>query len=110
MKRPTASKWIYAVIPACVLILIALYPQLSFWTTRGGDWNGAYFVSNFDEVAYSAYIQALINGKPRKYDPYLARDAEHESFYSIQFVPAYSIALPARALGIDASAAFIFLT
>ena len=97
-------------IPTCVMVLIAFYPQLSFWAAKGADWNGAYFVSNFDEVAYSAYIQALINGKPRKYDPYLAKEAEHESFYSVQFVPAYSIALPARLLGIDASTAFIFLT
>ncbi len=92
------------------MVLIAFYPQMSFWTARGAEWNGAYFVSNFDEVAYSAYVQALINGKPRKYDPYLARETEHESFYSIQFLPAYAIALPARALGLDASAAFIFLT
>jgi hypothetical protein len=92
------------------MVLIALYPQMSFWAAKGSDWNGAYFVSNFDEVAYSAYVQALISGKPRKYDPYLAKETEHESFYSIQFIPAYSIALPARALGIDASTAFIFLT
>jgi len=83
---------------------------LSFWAAKGADWQGADFVSNFDEVAYSAYVQALINDKPRKYDPYLASETPHESFYSIQFIPAYSIALPAKLLGINASTAFIFLT
>src|SRR3954468_22528005 len=102
-KRLHANKWLYTVIPMCVMVILAFYPQMRFWAEKGADWNGAYFVSNFDEVAYSAYVQALINGKPRKYDPYLATETEHESFYSIQFIPAYSIALPARALGIDAS-------
>ena len=97
-------------VPAFVVVLLAFYPQLSFWATKGADWQGAYFVSNFDEVAYSAYVQALINGKPRKYDPYLASETAHESFYSIQFIPAYSIALPAKLLGMSASTAFIFLT
>ena len=108
-ERPT-SAWIYAVWPTVIVVLLALYPQLSFWATKRSDWQGAYFVSNFDEVAYSAYVQALINGKPRKYDPYLAAETEHESFYSIQFIPAYSIALPARLFGINSSAAFIILT
>jgi hypothetical protein len=92
------------------MVLLAFYPQLSFWASKGSDWQGAYFVSNFDEVAYSAYVQALINGKPRKYDPYLAAETEHESFYSIQFIPAYSIALPAKLAGISSSTAFILLT
>jgi len=110
INKPSRKTWIFAAVPAFVVVLLAFYPQLSFWATKGADWQGAYFVSNFDEVAYSAYVQALINGKPRKYDPYLASETAHESFYSIQFIPAYSIALPAKLLGMSASTAFIFLT
>ena len=109
-NKRSPKTWIYAAVPTFVVVLLALYPQLSFWAAKGADWQGAYFVSNFDEVAYSAYVQALINNKPRKYDPYLASETAHESFYSIQFIPAYSIALPAKILGISASTAFIFLT
>ena len=103
------KNWRYAAIPTLFVAFLAIYPQLSFWVAKGSAWQGAYFVSNFDEVAYSAYINALINGKPRKYDPYLASEAAHESLYSIQFIPAYSIALPARLLGLSASTAFIVL-
>ncbi len=108
-KTMTSKSWKYAAIPMIFVVLLAFYPQLNFWAAKGSDWNGAYYVCNFDEVAYSAYVEALINGKPRKYDPYLAAESDHESFYSIQFVPAYSIAMPARLLGLNASVAFMIL-
>lgn len=104
----------YALLPAVLMMLLAIYPQISLWLTQGSSWQGAYVLTNYDEVAYSAYINALVNGRPRKNDPFLGKDdsAEtplNESLYSIQFVPAYSIALPARILGISTSTAFIFL-
>ena len=103
--------WKYALIPVIAMAILALYPQLSLWISKAPDWQGAYFVSNYDEVAYSAYINALINGKPRRNDPFTGSDdPARESLYSIQFVPAYSIAAPARLLGISASSAFIFLS
>ena len=104
-----AKNWKYAAIPTLFVAFLAIYPQLNFWLAKGSTWQGAYFVANFDEVAYSAYVNALIDGKPRKYDAYLAAESPHESLYSIQFIPAYSIALPARLLGISASTAFIIL-
>jgi len=104
-----AKNWKYAALPTLFIVFLAIYPQLNFWMAKGSAWNGAYFVANFDEVAYSAYVQALIDGRPRKYDQYLATDAAHESLYSIQFIPAYAIAIPARLLGLDASKAFIIL-
>jgi len=81
---------------------------------RGRDWNGAYVSAYVDEPFYSGYINALIDGRPRKNDPFGGKDnAAHaplpESIFSIQFVPAYAIALPARAFGISASTAFIVL-
>ncbi len=104
-----AKNWKYAAIPTLFVAFLAIYPQLNFWAVKGSAWQGAYFVANFDEVAYSAYVNALINGKPRKYDAYLASESQHESLYSIQFIPAYAIALPARLLGLNASTAFIIL-
>ncbi len=103
------KNWKYAALPTLFMVFLAIYPQLNFSITKGSSWNGAYFVANFDEVAYSAYVNALINGKPRKYDQYMAAEATHESLYSIQFIPAYTIAIPAKMLGITASTAFIIL-
>lgn len=106
--------WKFALIPVIAIAILAIYPQLSLWMTRGSAWQGSYFVSNYDEVAYSAYVNSLIEGGPRKNDPFLARGdsaaaPQPESLYSIQFVPAYTIALPARLLGLSASTVFIFL-
>jgi hypothetical protein len=104
------SGWTYALVPVIFISFLAIYPQLSLWINRGGNWGGTYFISNYDEAAYSAYTNALINGSPRKTDPFLGlKEAEHESLYSIQLIPAYGIALPARALGLSASTAFIVL-
>lgn len=106
--------WKYAFISSLAVLVLALYPQISLWASQGSNWDGSYFVSNYDEVAYSAYINALINGEPRKNDPFLALSdgidtPQPETLYSIQFVPAYAIALPARILGLSTSTAFIFL-
>ncbi len=106
------SIWKYAFIAAFAVLILGLYPQISLWVTQGAKWNGSYFVSNYDEVAYSAYVNALINGEPRKNDPFLCvRDTadtpQPETLYSIQFIPAHAIALPARMLGITVSTAFI---
>jgi hypothetical protein len=99
--------WRSAAIPVVAIALLAIYPQLSLWLGQGSGWKGSYAVSNYDEVAYSAYLNALIDGKPRKYNPFLARTGEAESLYSIQAVPAYSIAFPARLFGLSASTTFI---
>lgn len=104
-----AKNWNFAILPTAFMVFLAIYPQINFSIAKGSTWHGAYFVANFDEVAYSGYINALINGKPRKYDQYMAAELPHESLYSIQFIPAYAIAMPAKLLGISASTAFIFL-
>ncbi|HEV8592238.1 MAG TPA: hypothetical protein VGQ55_09050 [Pyrinomonadaceae bacterium] len=110
----TKSTWKYALIPAIAMTILALYPQVSLWISQGSAWNGSYHVTNYDEVAYSAYVNALINGAPRKNDPFLGRSdspetPQPETLYSVQFIPAYSIAIPARLLGLSASTAFILL-
>ena len=89
------------------MMLLALWPQINMWIARGQNWQGSYVAVQGDEVAYSAYLNALIDGRPRRNDPYTGRDDSRpanrlpESLFSIQFIPAYAIALPARLLGAD---------
>jgi hypothetical protein len=107
MKKRSA--WMFALVPTIVVLLFALYPQITLWRSVGSEWAGSYSAANYDEVAYSAYVNGLINGKPRKYDPMMGVEHDHESIYSLQLIPAYSVAIPARTLGITASTAFIIL-
>lgn len=99
---------------AIALTVIALYPQIDLWLVRGWQWHGSYVMTQGDEIMYSSYVNALIDGRPRKNDPFSGRDVvpgqpTYESLNSIQFVPAYLVALPARVFGLSASTAFIFL-
>ena len=114
MNESTSVRWKWGLFAAIGMTLLALYPQLNLCLARGREWNGAYATIHGDEVAYSAYIQALIDGRPRRNNPYTGRDdvpgaSQPESLFSIQFIPAYAIALPARALGVSAATAFIAL-
>ena len=110
-------RWRGGVIAALAMMVLSCYPQVHFWIVRGNDWNGSYAAIEGvgDEVAYSAYVNALIDGRPRRNDPYTGRDftsdsKQRDSLFSIQFVPAYLIALPARVLGMSAATAFILLS
>ena len=108
------GKWKWAILSAAAVTLLALIPQFFMWGSRGSQWNGSYAEFHGDEWVYSAYVQALIDGRPRRNDPYTGRDdrpgqPQPESLFSIQFVPAYLIAAPARLLGLSSSTAFIIL-
>ncbi|MGQ0542499.1 MAG: hypothetical protein ACT4O9_11720 [Blastocatellia bacterium] len=107
MEKKSAVR--LALISVTAIVLLALYPQLYLWLGKGSSWKGSYAVSNYDEVAYSAYINALIEGKPRQHDPFLVEDNKGETLYSIQMVPAYAIAAPARLVGLSSSTTFILL-
>ena len=103
-------RWGVAAVVA--IALLALVPQLWFIIDRGAEWNGANAITHTDEVAYSAYIASLIRGRPRRNDPYTGRQDTGdthapESLFSIQMVPAYALAVPARAIGLSASKVFI---
>lgn len=100
-------RWRFGVFAGIVLAFFSFYPQLKMLYLRGDAWNGNYAYNDIDEVAYAAYLKALIDGRPRKSDPYTGRDdsptdPQPESLFSIQFAAPYSIAVPARLLGIDA--------
>ena len=98
-------KWRFGVVAAVFLAVFCLYPQFKMFYMRGGEWNGHYAYNDIDEVAYASYVRALVDGRPRKNDPYSGRDdtpetPQPESLFSIQFAAPYTIAIPARLFGI----------
>lgn len=106
--------WWLSLIVAMAVMFLALYPQMNLWYERGAKWNGTYAFFDTDEVAYSAYLQALIDGRPRRNDPYTGRDdretaPQAESIFSVQPAPAYALAWTARALHLSSSTTFILL-
>lgn len=106
--------WRSGVLAAIAVMFLSLYPQLHLWYERGAAWSGTYALFDTDEVAYSAYLNALIDGRPRRNDPYTGRDdradaPQPESLFSIQFATPYALAFIARVLGLSASSIFILL-
>lgn len=105
-------KWSFGVAAGIILAVICLSPQIEMICLRGSDWNGHYAYNDIDEVAYAAYVRALIDGRPRKNDPYTGRDntiedQQPETLFSIQFAAPYTLAIPARTLGISTPSAMI---
>ncbi len=98
-------RWQFGIVAGLFLAIFCLYPQFKMLYLRGDDWNGHYAYNDIDEVAYASYVRALIDGRPRKNDPYTGRDQsaetpQPESLFSIQFAAPYTIAIPSRLLGI----------
>ena len=98
-------RWRFGVLAGIFLAIFCLYPQFKMLYLRGNDWNGHYAYNDIDEVAYASYVRALTDGRPRKNDPYTGRDdtpetPQPESLFSIQFAAPYTIAIPARILGV----------
>ena len=48
-RDPRTTRWKYLFAPILVVIVLALYPQISDRLATDGEHHGAYFVSNFDE-------------------------------------------------------------
>ncbi len=104
--------WRFGLIAGLFLAIFTLYPQFKMWYLRGDDWQGHYAYNDIDEVAYASYVKALIDGRPRRNDPYTGRDdapgnPQPESLFSIQFASPYLIAIPARIFGIGTPWAMI---
>ncbi len=109
-----AATWKWCALTCLAMLVLSLIPQLHLWLVRGRDWNGAYVSPQGDEPLYSAYVNALIDGRTRKNDPYAAKDSTPasplpESTFSIQFIPPYIISFLARVFGASASTAMIAL-
>lgn len=108
-------RWQFGIIAGLFMTVFMLYPQLKLWNMRGGDWQGNYAYVDMDEAAYASYIRALIDGRPRKNDPYTGRDEapdapQPESLFSIQFAAPYAAAIPARLFGISAQWTLILIS
>jgi hypothetical protein len=106
--------WRLGVLAGLAMTLFALLPQAHLWYKRGADWQGTYAYFYSDEPAYAAYVNALIDGRPRRNDPYTGRDdtpgaPQAESLFSIQFIPAYLLALPARLFNLTTPVMFILV-
>lgn len=109
------KRWAFGVLAGLILALFSLYPQINLRSLRGDNWQGVFASCDLDEMAYAAYLQALIDGRPRRNDPYTGRDAaanvlQPESLFSIQFFPAYIVAVPARLLGFTVSQVMPFVS
>lgn len=106
-------RWRLGLIAAAVVVVITSIPQIGLIVKRGAEWHGSYALIDFDELSYAAYLNSLIDGRPRRNNPYLGRESDQrkigESYFSLQLLPAYAIALPARALGISTSTTLIVL-
>jgi hypothetical protein len=116
MRTPGAKviQWKRGVLPAVAILLVSLIPQIHFWLVRGSQWHGTYAMQQGDESYYSAYINALMDGRPRRNDPAAGQDDVPqsplpESLFSIQFIPSYVIAFFGRAFGLSASTSFVVL-
>lgn len=115
MDNSKKIHWRLGLLAALAVSIISLYPQAKFIAARGHDWQGTYAVAQADEPLYAAYLSALIEGRPRRNNPLNRRDLTAanqplpESYCSIQFVPAYLLALLARAFGLTAPQVFIAL-
>jgi len=108
-----SSRWNPGIVAGIVVVVVTAIPQLNIIIRRGGEWQGSYALFDYDELAYSSYIHSLIEGRPRRNDPYSSPEQPgkevEENLFSVQFLPAYAVALPSRMLGLSASTAFILL-
>jgi hypothetical protein len=109
-----SSRLKWCVVSVLPVLILSLAPQARLWVARGAEWNGAYAVGDGDEYLYSAYINALIDNRPRRNDPFSGRDNNPnapllESTFSIQFLPPWLISSFAKTFGLSASTSFIIL-
>jgi hypothetical protein len=107
------NKWRLAILSSVAIALLSLLPQINMWAKRGLQWQGAYATLHGDEFLYSGYLNALIDGRPRRNDPFTGSDFSKRSLpettFSIQVVPAFAVSSLARTLRVSASTAFIVL-
>src|ERR1051325_4533213 len=82
------AHWRSGLIAAVVVLIVTSIPQVGLIVKQGAAWQGSYALTDFDELSYSAYVNALIDGRPRRSNPYLEKDQQNtgESYFSIQFV------------------------
>lgn len=108
MTNQRRIRWKLGILAGLAVVLVTMIPQLSLWIERGSEGNGAYAIVDPDELAYSGYINSIVNGRSRRNDPFLGgASTDHETYFSIQFVPAYALAFVARLFGLSTATVFI---
>jgi hypothetical protein len=111
MTKQRRIRWKLGILAGLAVALVTMIPQLSLWIERGGERHGAYAIVDPDELAYSGYLNSIVNGKSRRNDPFLGgASTEHETYFSIQFVPTYALAFTARLLGLSTPTVFILFS
>lgn len=108
MTNKRRIRWKFGILAGLAVVLVTMIPQLSLWIERGTEGHGAFAIVDPDELAYSGYINSIVNGKSRRNDPFLGgATTTHETYFSIQFVPAYTLAFVARIFGLSTATVFI---
>jgi hypothetical protein len=111
MTNQRRIRWKFGILAGLAVVLVTMIPQLSLWIERGTEWNGAYAIVDPDELAYSGYFNSIVNGKSRRNDPLLGGTrTEHETYFSIQFVPTYALAFIAKLFGLSTATVFIIFS
>lgn len=110
-KNSGRIRWKLAVLTGFTVAFITFIPQIYVCLERGREWQGSYALMDTDELVYSAYVNALLDGKPRRNNPYLSAPPSslHESYFSIQFLPPYLVALIARLSRLSTPTVFLLL-
>lgn len=85
------------------------------WYDRGKQWNGAYATFHADEYLYSAYVSSVVDGRPRRNDPFTGRPNSEkpnlsETAFSIQFLPPYVLVFVAKVFGGSVPVTFMALS
>ena len=114
-SKPPLLQWKWLILATVPIILLSLGPQIILWYERGKDWQGAYATLHADEYLYSAYIRSLVDGRPRRNDPFTGRpDGEKpdipETAFSIQFLPPYVLVVVAKLFGSSVPLTFVALS
>lgn len=117
IEREKIKILFWAIFAGVIIAAYSLAPQFQLWALRGAarDWTGVYAIHDFDEIQYAAYVESLIDGKPRRNYPFTGvvetpENPLKESLLSVQFTAFYPAAIPARLFGLSASTAMIFLS
>ena len=111
MTSPRRIRWRFGILAGLAVVLVTMIPQLSLWSDRESGGFGVYAIVDPDEMAYSDYLNSIINGRPRRNDPFSGgASSNHETFYSLQFFPPYVVALVAKLFGLSAPTVFILFT
>jgi hypothetical protein len=115
LLRRLASRRALMLLTALAIAFVGMIPVVAPPLWRGRAWQGSLPYVETDELAYAAYVRALADGRTRLSDPYSGRDdtanePHAETFFSVQFVPAYALATLAHALHLSASAVFALAT